>query len=256
MSSVPTTGVCILSIDVPNCVRGSGVERFDPFLIDLCGQLAAAKLPATWSFCEPPGDKLRQALDEHRGCESALLAEASWAAEGVNRSRFWRGLADSLGVLGSVGLTPTTLCLSHGRLAPHDDLLVRHGVRAVRLAARREQALRVQRWWRQRESTARAIRPIRWGLWEVAVNVDLSVVGLGGVARMLDRISRQTGVAVVTADVTMLEREAKRLSRFVEHLKRRRDEKSLSIETVAASVSRQQVPRQRPARSILRTAAA
>jgi hypothetical protein len=62
-------------------------------------------------------------------------------------------------------------------------------------------------------------------------------------------------VAVLAANATTLEREAKRLPRLLDHLKRRRDEKALLIETVAAAVGRQQVPRQTPSRSILRPAA-
>ncbi|HWB11989.1 MAG TPA: hypothetical protein VG826_22380 [Pirellulales bacterium] len=255
MSSVPTTGVCILSIDVR--VGDGRVETSDLFLADLCRQLAAAQLPATWSFSGPPADALRLAIDEHRGCELALLAEASWAAEGASRSRFCQGLADGLAAIGSVGLTPATLSLPNGRLASHDDVLVRHGVRAVRVAAGgSRQEPRVQRWWRRKETTLRAISPIRWGLWEVPVNVDLSVAGLAGATRMVDRTARHAGVVVVAADVTTLDREAKRLPRLVDHLKRRSEEKLLRIETIAASVARQQVPRQTPARSILRPLAA
>ncbi|HEV3342007.1 MAG TPA: hypothetical protein VG125_16690 [Pirellulales bacterium] len=202
---------------------------------------------------QAPADELRQAIDQHAGCEVALLAEPAWAAEGSTRIGFSQALAEGLATLGSADHSPTTLALPAGRLAAHEDMLVRHGISAVRVAARRQPGVR--RWWRRDRSVSKAIGVLRWGLWEVAANIDLSAVGLAAAERLVDRITRQGGVAVVAADARTLESQAKRLPRLLDHLQRRRDENALRIDTVAASVARQQVPRQTPSRSILRPAA-
>lgn len=254
MSSMPVTGLCIFSIDV--CGPGGAAPNAERerLIADVCGQLAAVEVPVTLGLAESPGDELRQAIDRHAGCEAAVLAQPSWAAEGSSRSLFCDALAQRLTTLRSAGLVPTTLTLPSARLAAHDDLLVQHGVTAVRVAAGRNQEPRARGWWR-REKSAKPLSPLRWGLWEVVVNVELGAVGLAGTRRIVDRLTRQGGTAVIAADAATLERQAKHLSRFLDHLTRRRDEKLLSIETVAASITRQQVRRQTPARSILRPAA-
>jgi hypothetical protein len=247
MSSAPATALCILSIDV--------CGPADAAAADLCRKFADADVPVTWSLSEPPTDKFREAIDGHTRSEVALLAEPSWAAEGSSRNSLYQGLADGLATLRSVGLTPTSLSLPNARLAAHDDLLVSHGLSAVRVATERQPEPRVRGWWGRNKSATKALSALRWGLWEAVVNVDLGVTGLAGAVRAVDRITRRAEVAVLAANATTLEREAKRLPRLLDHLKRRRDEKALLIETVAAAVGRQQVPRQTPSRSILRPAA-
>ena len=248
MSSAPVTALCIVSIDV------SGPDAAAA-MADACWQFAQAEVAVTWNLSEPPSDELWRALDGHTASEISLLAEPSWAAEGSSRSLFCDALAQRLAALRSVGLAPTTLSLPNARLAIHDDVLVRQGISAVRVATRRQPDPSVRRWWGRSKSTIKPLNPRRWGLWEAVVNVDLNVTGLAGAGRIVDRITRHAGVAVIAADAATLEREAKRLPRLLDHLKQRRDENALLIETVAAAVTRQQAPRQRPARSILRPAA-
>jgi hypothetical protein len=249
MPSIPTTGVCVLSVDVSP--QG---EQSDLIVADLCRRFAAADVPVTWTLSQAPGDELRQAIGQHSGCEVALLAEPLWAAEGTSRIAFCQALADGLATLGSGGLTPRTLALPEGSRAAHEDVLVRYGISAVRVGTRRETHLR--RRWRRDRSPTKAINLLRWGLWEVAVSVDLATVGLAAAGRVIDRITRPGGVAVVAADAGTLTSQAKRLPRLLDHLRRRRDENALRTDTVTASVARQQAPRQTPARSILRPAAA
>jgi hypothetical protein len=92
-------------------------------------------------------------------------------------------------------------------------------------------------------------------LCEAVANVELGAIGLSGARRMVDRFTGQGGLAIVTANAETLAGDAKFLPRLVDHLSRRRDENALVMETLAGAVARQQLPRQSPARSILRPAA-
>jgi hypothetical protein len=163
-----------------------------------------------------------------------------------------------LATLGSAGFVSTTLVVPTVRLAAHDDVLVKHGIKAVRVGESRLATTSTGGWWSTARSTSavKAIRPLRWGLWEAVVNIDLGAIGPGGTRRIVDRLAGHGGQAVIAADATLLSASAKLLPRLIEHLCRRRNEGSLIIDTLAGAVARQHMPRHSPARSILHPAAA
>lgn len=258
MSSTPS--VCVFSIDHVTPI--AGVKRqaavSDSTVAQICRQLVSAKLPATLALAAAPSDELRSAIEQHRTCEVALLAVPSWAADGSSRSEFSQSLAAGLHKLSAVGVTATTLVLPSGKVAAHDDVLVKHGITAARVAESRVGLAHGRGWWQGNRSTpvAGAIRPLRWGLWEAVVNISLSEVGWGAARRLLDRIAAQGGTAIIAADAAMLAADAKLLSRLIEHLQRRRDEKTIVLDSLAGAVARQYAPRHASARSILHPAAA
>lgn len=249
MPRPPVTGVCVLSIDLVS---------HDARAAEVCRQLAAANLPAVWGLSALPGEELSAALRKHAGCEVALVAEASWAAEGASRRDFSHSLAGGLGQLASAGFSATTLIMPAARLAAHDDLLVKHGIQTVRVGpARGQRPFLAGRWpWLRSAPPAKCVQPLRWGLCEVAASIDLSDAGLRGVQRLIDGANKAGGLAVVVAASELLASNEKLVARLVNHLCRRRDEYSLRFDTLSGIVARQRPTRPAcAARSILRSAA-
>jgi hypothetical protein len=177
---------------------------------------------------------------------------------GSSRSQFSQSLVTGLDKLLAAGFAASTLVVPTEKMAAHDDVLVKHGITAARVSDSRLALVPGRRWWQSKWSTPTtgAIRPLRWGLWEAVVNVDLAEAGWGTARRLIDRIASQGGTAIIAADAGMLAADAKYLSRLIEQLQLRRDENGLSIETLAGAVARHHAPRYAPARSILHSAAA
>ena len=254
-----TPSVCVFSIDhVPPV---AGVKRqaavSDSTLAQICRQLTSTKLPVTVALAAAPSDELRYAIEQHPTCEVALLATPSWAVDGSSRSQFSQSLAAGLYKLSAVGVNATTLVVPSGKMAAHHDVLVKHGITAARVSEGRLALPDGRRWWlSKRTTTPAAIRPLRWGLWQAVVNVNLAAAGLGVARRLIDRIASQGGTAIIATDTALLTSDAKLLSRLIELLQRRRDESGVSIDSLARAVARHHAPRYAPARSILHSAAA
>ncbi len=247
MSRPSAPGICVLSIDVVSDDAGAA---------DLCRQLAAADVPATWSIALPPCDELCEALRQQSDNEVALLA-GPWAAEPSDRRTFSRSLTGSLAELRLAGFYPTTIALPVGRLAAHDDLLAKQAIRVVRVSQRREQP-KARGWWPQlrstRESTGFAC--LRWGLWEAVVTVHVRDAGLRGLVKTVDRITSRGESAIVVAPSDVLASDAQATSKLIGQLARRRDERALRLTTLAGSAGDFRAARPATAaRSILRPAA-
>jgi hypothetical protein len=258
MSSTPALGVCVLSIEIleeddsAHTTQGKAADS----AARLCQQLAAAGVPATLGFSTAPNRELQSAIVDHGHCEVALRADPSWGTNAEGRAVFSQTLGERLAALRSAGFTVTTLVMPSATRPPHDHLLVKHGITVVQVSESRHPTPSARGWWPLgARPVAKALNPLRWGLWEAAVNVDPRDRGLSRAFRMVDRVMRQGGLAIVVGDVDTFSDDANGLQCLLDHLRRRRDEPSLILDTLAGLVARQRAPRTAPARSILRPAA-
>ena len=258
MSRPPETGICVLSIDLVShgAAKTATSQPSRDHLVELSHLLTETKIPVTWGIADAPAPDVGQSAFAQPDSEVALLADASWAAAGASRGCFSQTLAQHLQQLGSAGFSPTTLVLPQGCLASHDDLLVKHGIRVVRVSESRWQEQPAGWWPRGRRSApAKPVRALRWGLWQAQATADLVKAGLRGVLRVVDRAARGGGYAIVVARADLLA-SGRDASRLVHHLRCRRDENALRLETLSGVAFRLGAARPSPAaRSILHSAA-
>jgi hypothetical protein len=249
MSRPPEIGVCILSIDF---------DCHAPRLDELGHATSEVAIPVTWAMDAVRAEDFSRIVGQHIGDEVALLAEATWAAEGSPRRHFADRLMHSLTHLSSAGFHPTTLVLPSGRLPLHDDLLVKHGIRLVRVHEGR-QSQGSYGWWPKARSTVHRgpCTALRWGLWEVVTTCDLSLVGVRGAQRVVDRLCRQGGLAVLVASAERQVSDHRAAATLIAHLHRRQTEGAVRLETLASLSARLQAtrPTTPAARSILHAAA-
>lgn len=258
MTTTPALGVCVLSIDIfqdDGSAHANQGKTADS-AVKLCQQLAAAGVPATLGFSAAPNSELESTIDLHGCCEVALRGDPSWGTNAEERAAYFQTLCERLSMLRSAGFTVTTVVMPSASTPARDHLLVKHGISAVQLAESRNQTPSVRGWWPLgARPAAKVLNPLRWGLWEAVVNVDLRGRGLRRACRTVDRATRQSGMAIVAGDMDTLLNDADGLRRLLDHLRRRRDEPSLMLDTLGGLVARQRAPRPTPARSILRPAA-
>lgn len=253
----PRTGVCVLSIHVlpedfaPNSRRSRDAE---PLLAELCEQLNAADIPATWTMAAPGLEGTSEALSTQLAQgEVALLAERAWAGGQANRGQFATGLAASLARTAQTGRRPTTLAFEECPAALHDDLLVKYGISAVCLPPA-GRALPFT--WQTFLPASGCLRPLRWGLWKMEGAIDLFDVGWRRAAKAIERAAREAGEAAITINLQKRSGGLKSVARLVEYVARLRGEEQLTPQTIGSLVASRAATRQvSAARSILRAAA-
>lgn len=253
-------GICILSIDLnASCEPLSHSDALPGRLANLHDCLAEAAVPVAWGVGEKQAALGQRLLARLGRSEVALHADPLWSSEGSSRRVFADGLAQAVAQFEAAGLTVSTLLLPHGRPALHDDLFVKHGIRVVRVGRRLDAPTAMRRWgWRVRPiSQLEPLRSLRWGLWEAAVSANLASDGERAVVRLIDRVSRAGGLAVVVADADLLAANERLAARLIGQVARRRGDAALRMETFASLVAARQTCRSTPiARSVLRPAAA
>jgi hypothetical protein len=139
MSIVSQPGQFVLSIGTSSLTceatalttRGVGVAE----------HLAASRLPATWAL-DPTTNldlvvELKSADAAH---EIAVMADRSWAGCHAPRHLVATELKRRILRAAAAGHAPRTLVLADGRLTQHVDLLVKHGITAVRTVARSQRS--------------------------------------------------------------------------------------------------------------------
>ncbi|MGH7139916.1 MAG: hypothetical protein ACREHD_29610 [Pirellulales bacterium] len=252
------TGICILSIELNASSEPltSQTDALSGRLEDLRDRLAQAGLAVTWGVGAKHPFLGEALLAQSVDSEVALHAGPEWSREGSTRRQFANGLAHAVSQFEAAGLDARTLLLPQGRPALYDDLLVKHGIRVVRVGRRSE--VRARRWgWRAGSNPQlEPLRSVRWGLWEAAVSANLARDGESTVVRMIDRVSRTGGLAVAVADAELLTANERLASRLISRVVRRRGDAVLRIETFASLAETRQTCRSTPsARSVLRPAA-
>jgi len=250
MSTRLSRGILVLSIDV---AATADLPRQAETAHWLSGVLDKLRLSATWSASDlnmlPRG--LRDASSPH---EIALLAESSWLGADTSRAAASSELASRLGVAKAWARPISTVVLPTADPGMHGELLVRHGIRAVRTAtpAAKGRALQVQ--------------ATRFGLWHVPLMLTVPQLGwsLGGgmlqLRKRLNRVVTEQGLLHAAIDLTKLAASSNwtrwRLERTLQGASQRQSQGLLEILPMQAIVARLTQQQQgQPSRSILRPAA-
>ena len=224
-------------------------------LIDVLG---AMSIGATWAVADPVHsvwtDRL---LAAGAGHEVAILGESTWVGQQAGRRRFARELARRVLSSRASGLAATTLVVRGDLPEEHLDLVVKHGMTAIRG--------RVTRIRPSRRSQQPCL--LRYGVWEVPVGLVLPGAskwfpGGGRVLRAGQGIRRANGGAYfhLVISASQLAARGRMAQHLVERVLRRvgrlQQQGVLRLETLGETAARlSDIPRGVPARSILRLVA-
>ena len=258
-------GVCVISVDLG--ISGAGRANADRSIAaaaaDALARMNRADWPATWSLgpavaCE----ELAAALDEQPHHERAILAGDDWYSVDNHRGCFSQQLSERLSQAQAAGCHPTTLALPAGHLAEHLDLLVKHGISAVRTTRAGESGgwRNWRRWFRPASACSPQPQSLRWGLWEFDGSLSLVRRGLRGVLQAVTAAAAAGALAHVVVELGPLSSQGasgwKQLDRLLAHTAALRDRQAIQPLTVAGVVASLSRTRHgAAARSILRPAA-
>lgn len=244
-----------LELDVQQRVGPGVLESLTRQLAELMTQ---HRLSATWAVSDPAVSAATETiLAIPTPQEIAILGDANWVGPAAGRGRFARELARRTQGARDAEIDLQSLVLRDVALGDHNDLLVKHQIRAVRselTAARRRPALR-------------SPQSIRFGVFDLPASVSLPRQAgwlPGGSQSTVRRLLRQ---AAATATPVHLAIEPARLAdtagsplasvaKTLSIVAERRDRGLLTVETLGqASAQLATPPQVAPARSILRRAA-
>lgn len=263
MPQLSPCGASVISIDISgqqfDSPGGASLASASEALARLNDRQIVATL-ALESAADPNSlEKLGGALAGH---ELAILAHSGWYSVANRRGQFAHEISRHVQQAHAVGYRPTTLALPAGHLPEHLDLLVKHGISAVRT----KRTSNVRHGWSwglgRSDTSAAATQPqsLRWGLWEFGGALSLVEQGLRRATRAISRAAAEGALVQVVVELAPLASQGaagwKQFDRLLEHLAQLRRQQAiehLSYGAVAASLAR---TRQTPAaHSILRPAA-
>jgi hypothetical protein len=153
-------GALLLSIDLELDIQTSdplAEERLDDVRTRLIAETAALGIPATWAVADPVRSAATESiLAGGIGHELAVLADRSWVGPGCGRTRLDRELGRRFDAARRSGIPVSTLALRNAPTAVDVDLLLDHGITAIRgpAAATASLARKV------------GMPPIRFGIWQ------------------------------------------------------------------------------------------
>jgi len=253
-------GVLIVSVDLEpgmEQTRADQPRRLVEVIDWLIATFNRLGMRATWAAADPVHSAATERLlASGVGHEMALSGDAGWVGPRAGRARFAQELTRRLYGSRAAGIPVTSLVPRNVEPEAHVDLLVKHGVTAVRGGTTDR---RSRRSWRP--------RPVRFGLWEMPVAARVPG-GRGwtagyrpglGIRRGLRRAVRQRSLHHLAVDAWQMaaigERERRSLDvtlRAADRLRERRVLRIVTLAEMAAELSA--VPYTTPARSILRPA--
>jgi hypothetical protein len=153
-------GLVILSIDLELEIGSHGPQdesRLDEIRTHLVRLTQQHALPATWAVADPLLSAASEAvLAANVGHELAVLGDRSWMGHGAGRTRLARELTRRFTSARNAGLPVSTLVLRNVEQVPDFDLLLGHGVTAVRNPAVDSAVL----------ARNLATPPLRYGIWQ------------------------------------------------------------------------------------------
>ncbi|MFV2069706.1 MAG: hypothetical protein ACC645_22295 [Pirellulales bacterium] len=246
--------VCI-DLEAPfaegNSVDRADLDRVGDWLIQRVGQYG---IPATWAVADPVHSAVTSRLLSGRVVhELAVLGDRTWVGPAAGRRRFAAELTRRVLRARAAGLSISTLATRHELASDHLDLLVKHGITALRAHA-------------VPCSPGSRVEAIGFGLWKFSVHDSLPrpktwLNPLAGrsIARRLRRAVQQGPSPVVLIDASGMSLQGARERRRVDYILNRiacwsRDD-HVRVETLAQAASRLSAPRpSTPAHSILRKA--
>jgi len=278
MTAPNAPAMLVVSIDVEDAVSDPQAAAQRPVGATVDGAVDALlrffsdrDVGATWNFADPAASPLaKRVLSDAGDHEISLRADANWAGPDVGRGRFANQLAQRLARAQDAGFSISTLSLVAGAVPQQLDLLVQHGITAVRPAETSQldpaQATRLPKLhvWRRSVGDAENAsqpRPLRWGLWSVPVGCDLLAKSARHTRHQIERAARCGALVHCLLDVPALLNRHGRTLRMLDAaltcILDQRDAGRLRISTVTRVVGtlgwRQSTP---PARSILHRRAA
>lgn len=252
-------GRLILSIDLELDLehQQSGPQRqLDELTTRLVALTRAHQIPATWAVADPlhsaATDSIRAADPHH---EIAVLGDQAWLGPGCGRVRLARELSRRFVTARKAGIGVTTLALRNAEQVRDLDLLLEHGVTAIRGQAADT----------PHEARALAVTPVRFGLWQAPAAWRMPP--LPGWVPPLWLLRHEIRRTIRKGSLVHLQIDAQRLillgdwaihlmEKAFRYLAAKRDAGGLQIQTinhVASEALAQRAPA--PSRSILRPAA-
>jgi hypothetical protein len=262
MPELSPCGVAVISIDVSSLQGGTTRGAAYSLAAEALQRLNDRQMVATLAFDEVDVSSLEQLDLTSQRHELAILARTVWYSVGNRRSQFSDELSRHILNAQAAGCSPTTLALPAGHLAEHLDLLVKHGISAVR-TTRKGASRGFWSWWRGKQDTVAADsqpHSLRWGLWEFDGSLELSRQGLRRVNRTISAAAAASALAHIVVDLALLAGQGaagwKQFERMLDQVDELRREQTIELLTVAAFVaSLTRTRHSPPARSILRPAA-
>jgi hypothetical protein len=252
-------GVVIFSIDLEMDLEhqsGAHQRALDELQQELLGLTRQHALPATWAVADPALSAASESiLAAGCGHEIAVLGEAAWLGPGCGRTRLGRELARRFDGARSAGIAVSTLALRNVEQVLDLDLLIEHGVTAIRAPA---------------VGTLSAARrlaspPIRYGLWQPPVACRLPLPAQWWtptdwlLRQAIRRTMRQRGLLHLEIDGGQLvaaKQSLGQVAQVMRYLARRRESGLIEVQTIQQIATRMLAERAAaPSHSILRPAA-
>ena len=260
MSGGQGTGTLLLSIDLElglNHQEPQLQRRLDEVRRQLIQSTRDLGLPATWAVADPTLSAATDSiLAAGSGHEIAVLGERAWLGPGCGRVRLGRELTRRFDCARRAGIAVSTLALRGVEQLPDLDLLLDHGVTALRGPAL--------------DSLAAARKsdhsPIRFGIWTPPVAWKLPPQARWWtpaswlIRREIKRAIRRQAVAHLEIDAPRLvaapEPALALIGSMLRYAATKRDAGQLRVQTIGQCAAQALAERTAtPSRSILRPAA-
>ena len=252
MTTPRATLVC--SIDLPG---GAAEPLPAAWLREMAQELAVCEAPFTLALADL--SLLAQVRSAVTDChELALRVDEGWAGPDVRRPLFARTLEAQLNMAREQGVTVQTLAWGSFPLTTHTDLLVKHGIQAIRTLAPAPKAAFLPRVFRAPTVVADRAEIVRFGVCTVPAMVSWTY---GQGVRSLRKpliAAAESGSAHLVCDLRGAAVNQPLDARFrhsLRELMRHRHTVRATVETVVESAQRKLAPRRTvSAQSILRAA--
>jgi hypothetical protein len=247
-----------VSVDLGSQQRGAEVRSHDalePVVQSLVELLGEARIPATWFAAKPATSAaVHQALNAGCNHEAAIVLAGDWSGHESGRSRFAAEFLRRKRAAEAAGIAVTTLAAQQGVPVENLELLVRHGISAIRI----DQAVKLR-------TADQRISRLRYGLWQIAEVVPVISGGwFGGhfavrrICRTIDATIAHRSVIHLAIDASRLAAEgrigSKGLAKILKYIEKRQGE-GLLAGSIAEMIDRLTLRRTtRSAQSVLRAA--
>jgi len=268
----PQSASLVCSFDVSADALADRPDDTAQSAAKILDQLDRLGLAATWAIAEVSrAAVLPRVLNARSAHEIAVLGQRSWCGPEVCRGHFERELAKRVLRARATARQATTLVFRERASAGHLDLLVKHGINAVRcdcldsaLAERtgpRTMTVQPRGWLgRSQPSLALQARCVRWGLWHFLVGAPFTGRRPRRCLRLIEQAVQLGAMAHFLVDVPRLRAAgapgARALGMLLERAAALRDAGALAVERFSDVTARLARPVQPGcARSILRRAA-
>jgi hypothetical protein len=255
----PDRGSLVISIDLELApgqrMRLDDQRRLASTTDLLIEALRDHDLAATWAVADPAVSAATEVvLAADASHDVAVLGDHTWVGPSSGRTRFARELSRRVLAAQAAGIGISTLVLRDVMLIDDLDLLVKHGITAVRDAGTASSNLPC------------GAEPIRYSVWRMGATHRLGDVAAGrlgacgAIGRAVSRAAARAEACHLVLDAAQLAQAgtgaARRVNRVLRRIAQLRDREALSVRTMAQTARALAPARvESPARSILHPAA-